>query len=49
MATLPMTLSGPKPPHTTTISTFCVAFHIFVAGRNFKIGMWIERSKCHPM
>jgi len=30
-----------------TISTFCVAIHIFVAGnrRDFKFGTWVEHSK----
>jgi len=28
----------------TTISTFCIAFHIFVAGNHTKIGTWVEHS-----
>ena len=30
--------------------TFCVAFHIFVAGnrRHFKFGKWVEHSKSQP-
>jgi len=31
----------------TTISTFCIAFYILVAGtrRDFKFGMWVKHSK----
>jgi len=47
MATLPITLSDPQPPQTTTISTFCVVFYIFVAGNHtdFKLVMWVKHSK----
>ena len=50
MATLLMTLSDPLLTQTTTISTFCVDFHIFVAGncRDFKFVMCLERSKFQP-
>jgi len=43
-------LEWPLTTQTTTISTFCVAFHIFVAGnrRDFKFGMWVEHSKSQP-
>ena len=34
----------------TRIVTFCVAFHIFVAGnrRNFKFGVHVDQSKSQP-
>jgi len=34
----------------TTISTFCISFHIFVADnrRDFKFGMLVEHSKSQP-
>jgi len=40
----------PEYPQTTTISAFCVAFHIFVAGTRtaFKFDTWIEHSKSQP-
>jgi len=36
IATFMMTLSDLQPPKTTTISTFYVAFHIFVAGKRIQ-------------
>ena len=41
-----VTLKYPKGWLKTRISTFCVAFNIFVAGirRHFKCGMWVEHS-----
>ena len=34
-------------PQTTPISTFCIAFHIFIVGehRDFKFGMKVDYSK----
>ena len=35
---------------TTLISTFCVAFHIFIVGehRDFKFGVRVDRRKSQP-
>jgi len=52
MVMLPMTLGDPYPLKTTPISTFYVAFHIFVVGKpwNFKFGGQVDHTKsswCH--
>jgi len=41
-----MTLGDPNP-QTTSISTFCIAFYIFVVGeyKDFKFGVRVDRSK----
>jgi len=48
MTLFPMTLSDPQLPQTTPCSTFCIAFRIFVVGRDrdFKFGRYLDRSKC---
>ena len=40
-----------KVAQNEIFSTFCVAFHIVVAGKSshFKFGMWIEHSQSQPM
>ena len=50
MVTLPITLSAPKPPQTTTFSAFCTAIHSFVTGkpRYFIFGTLTFHSKSHP-
>jgi len=50
MVTFPVTF-GDTNPKTTPISTFCVAFHIFVESkrREFKSGVSVDRSKSQPM
>jgi len=47
MVTLPMSLSDPYVPQTTTICTFSTASHIFVIGvvRNFRFGLQVNGSK----
>jgi len=40
MQTLPVTLGDPNP-QTTLVSTFCVAFHIFVVGE-LRLQFWFE-------
>jgi len=49
MVTLPVIL-GDTYPQTTIISTFCIAFHIFVVDehRDFKFGVQVEHSKSQP-
>ena len=49
MVALSMTLSAPKPPHTTPFSAFCTAIHSFVTGepRDFTFGTLIYHSKPH--
>jgi len=44
---LPMTLGDPWPPKTIPISTFCVAFRIFVADeqRDFKFVVHVDYIK----
>jgi len=48
---LPVTLGHPKPPQTTSISTFCIAFHIFIVGehRDFKFRVGVDHSKSQPI
>jgi len=48
---LPITLVDPYLPKTTTISTLCIAFFIFVVGqhRNFKFGRQVDHSKSPRM
>jgi len=45
-----VTPKSPKGWLKTRISTFCIAFHIFVAGncRYFKFGLQIDHSKSQP-
>jgi len=47
---LPVTLGNPSVPKTIPISTFCVAFHIFVAGkyRDFEFGGQVDYIKSQP-
>jgi len=47
MLTLPWVTSNPQ---TTPISTFCVAFHIFIVGehKDFKFGVQVDHSKSQP-
>ena len=49
MVTLPVTLCDLNL-QITPISTFCVAFHIFVVGehRDFKFGVIVDHSKSQP-
>ena len=50
MVALPMTLTAPWPPQTTSFSAFCADIHSFVTGepRDFKFGTLIYHSKSHP-
>jgi len=43
-------LGSPLTPENTPISTFCVAFHIFVVDehRDFKFGVQVDHSKSQP-
>jgi len=45
MVMLPMTLGTPNP-QTAPISTFCIAFRIFLVGelRDFEFGIQVDRS-----
>ena len=50
MVMLPMTLGDPWQPKITPISTFCVAFRIYVVGerRDFKFGVQVDHGKSQP-
>jgi len=50
MIMLPMTLGDPEPSKTTPISTFCVAFQMFVVGEHtdFKFDGQVDHIKCQP-
>jgi len=40
-----VTPKSPKGGSKREFITFCVAFHIFVAGKLFKFGIWVKHSK----
>jgi len=50
MIMLPMTLGDPYPLKTTPISTFCIAFRVFLMGglRDFKFGRQVDNIKSQP-
>jgi len=49
MVTLPVVLGDPNP-QTNPISTFCLAFHIFIVGehKDFKFDEQVIHSKSQP-
>jgi len=50
MVALPMALSAPLLPQTTSFSVFCTAIYSFVTGepRELKFGTLIYHNKSHP-
>jgi len=48
IALFPMTLSDPELHQAGHFSIFCIAFSIFVVGRDsdFKLGRQVDGSKC---
>jgi len=50
MVLFSVTFSDPYLHQTTAISTFCIAFHIFVVdgARDFKLDRQVDRSKYQP-
>jgi len=43
-------LECPLTTQTTPFSAFCTASHSFITGapREFKFGMWVDRSQSYP-
>jgi len=39
-----------EPSKTTPVSTFCIAFSVFIPGqcKDFTFGVWIDHSKSQP-
>jgi len=50
LAEMSLAKSRPSVPLRANFITFCIAFHIFVAGirRHFTFGVWVEHSKSQP-